>query len=211
MDVTETTLTPEFKPHGLALAIALSIGLHLLFIWYLGNWYQAGSNLSPSSLRRPLHISITAPTIQQSERQQAALSESALEQNLVTKPQSQKQPIDGIQAEPEPLNTESSKPTIAGAIRESAVTAAQIRQSAAAVVRDIAEDAKGEQGKKLDSISAILERALNKPREKPGVHTQADGTTRVVTKHGYTYCIKAIDDWRIIDPEDDLRVSTYCN
>lgn len=211
MDVAETALTPEFKPHGLALAIVLSIGLHLLFVWYLGNWYQARSNLSPSSLRRPLHISITAPAILQSERQQVALPEPAPEQNQATKPHPKKQQIDKVQAEPEPLKTESAKPTIAGVIRDRAVTAAQIRHSAAAIVSDIAEDAKVEQGKKSDSVSAILERALNKPREKPGVHTQADGTTRVVTEHGFTYCIKAIDDWRIMDPEDDLRVSMYCN
>jgi hypothetical protein len=59
-------------------------------------------------------------------------------------------------------------------------------------------------------VSAILDKALNPQREAPGITTQADGTTRVVTKQGNTYCIKPSEDWRILDPHDDIRVSVYC-
>lgn len=40
MDLTETAPRPGFTPRGLATAIALSIGFHLLIIWHWGGWYQ---------------------------------------------------------------------------------------------------------------------------------------------------------------------------
>ncbi|MCU7875204.1 MAG: hypothetical protein KZQ84_00115 [Candidatus Thiodiazotropha sp. (ex Lucinoma borealis)] len=52
---------------------------------------------------------------------------------------------------------------------------------------------------------------MNKPREAPGVTSLADGTIRVVTEYGVTYCIKPIEDWRINGPEDDMGGSMHCN
>jgi hypothetical protein len=211
MDKAETALRPGFTPRGFFFAIALSICLHLLLVWHLSNWYQAGwDNLPIPSLRRPLHITIAAPRIQETESQQAPLSEPAIDQSPVKKPQPKKEPIDKVEAEVTPLHTAPSKQTITGTIKQRPVTTAQIKQSAATITRKLAEDNVGEQKQRLDSVSAILERALNKPRETPGIYSQADGTTRVVTENGFTYCIKALDDWRILDPQDNIRTSMYC-
>jgi hypothetical protein len=211
MDAAETSLHPGFTPRGLA--ITLSIGLHLLVAWQLSHWLQTErDNLTPTSLRQPLRITIATPTkIQEKAPQQAALTEVATKQNLEKKPQPQKKSIDEVQTEQAPLHTTPSKPPVAGEIRKRTVSAAQIKQSAAAIARDFAEDIKEEEKQNLDSVSSTLERVLNKPRETPGIYTQANGITRVVTKNGLTYCIKALDDWRIIDPEDDMRVSMSCN
>ncbi|MET0027257.1 MAG: hypothetical protein ABW101_06430 [Candidatus Thiodiazotropha sp.] len=60
------------------------------------------------------------------------------------------------------------------------------------------------------SVSARLNRALNPKQESAGVSVRADGTTRVVTDWGYTYCIKPLDEGQIADPGEDLRVSMIC-
>jgi hypothetical protein len=212
METVEIPYHPGFTPRGLAYAIVLSIALHLLLAWYLSNWYKAGwDNPSPPSFQRPLHITISAPVTRETKARQAQSHNPAAEQKPVEKSPPQKQPIDEAEAEPSPKHSVESKPAITGAIKERTVTTAQIKRSATAIVNYMTEDDKGEQIDKPDSVSAILDRALNKPREKPGIYTRADGTTRVVTEQGFTYCMKAADDWRIIDPQDDLQVSAYCN
>ncbi|MET0089370.1 MAG: hypothetical protein ABW068_04990 [Candidatus Thiodiazotropha sp.] len=60
------------------------------------------------------------------------------------------------------------------------------------------------------SVSARLNRALNPKQEAAGVSVRADGTIRVVTDWGYTYCIKPLDEGQIEDPGEDIRVSMVC-
>ncbi|MES9926236.1 MAG: hypothetical protein ABW152_19335 [Candidatus Thiodiazotropha endolucinida] len=212
MDVAETSIHPGLESRGLAYAIALSIGLHLLLFWQTNNWFQIEwDKHSASSVRQPLRVSITPPrSIQESTHRQTGSIEPAADRTPEEKPPQKKDPLAEIQAEPVPHPTSTSIPPISGSIRERTVTTAQIRRSAAATTRDMAMDNTGEQAKKADAVSAILERVLNKPRETPGIYTQADGTTRVVTELGFTYCIKALNDWRILDPGEDMRVSMYC-
>ncbi|WP_369160592.1 hypothetical protein [Candidatus Thiodiazotropha sp. LNASS1] len=212
MDVAETSLQPGFGSLGLAYAIALSIGLHLLLLWLTTNWFQIEWNRhSPSSARQPLRVSITQPrSIHESTQRQTGSIETAADPAPEEKPPQKKDPLAEIQAKPVPHPTSTSIPPISGSTRERTVTTAQIRRSAAATARDMAKDNTGEQAKEADAVSATLERVLNKPRETPGIYTQADGTTRVVTEQGFTYCIKALNDWRILDPGEDMRVSMYC-
>ncbi|MBT2989177.1 MAG: hypothetical protein B6D72_01660 [gamma proteobacterium symbiont of Ctena orbiculata] len=205
MDAAEISPPIGFPPRGLAFTILLSIGLHLLLLWQPSNWLQAErDNLTPSSLPRLLSITL-APAVNNQERSspQAASIEPAQEPNPEQRPQAEKQPGEANQATP------SNSVSDVG-IRERKVTAAQIRQSATAIVNEITEDNREAEDVRSDSVAEILGRALNKPRKTPGVYTQADGTTRVVTRQGFSYCIKALEDWRTIDPEDDMRVSVYC-
>lgn len=212
MDVAETSLHPGLESRGLAYAIALSIGLHLLLLWLTTNWFQIEWNRHSSSfVRQPLRVSITPPrSIQESTHRQTGSIEPAADRAPEEKPASKNDPLAEIQAEPVPIPTSTSIPPISASIKGRTVTTAQIRRSAAAAARDIAKDNTGEQTNRADAVSATLERVLNKPRETPGIYTQADGTTRVVTDQGFTYCIKALDDWRILDPGEDMRVSMYC-
>jgi hypothetical protein len=212
MDKAEISVQPDFSPRGLTFAITLSIGLHLLIVWHLGHWYQAGwDSLSSPSPGRPIRITVAAQGSQETESQQTFSPEPASENNPAIKPPPIKQSTDKLEADTAPHDSEPSKPSITGSFKERTVSAAQIKQSAATIASDIAKDEKQEVNEKPDSVSAILERALNKPREKPGIYSQANGITRIVTKQGHTYCIKALDDWRIIDPEDDMRVSMSCH
>jgi hypothetical protein len=211
MEMARIAYTPGFSPRKFAFAIALSISLHLLLVWHLSQWYKAGwTNLPTSSVQPHLHITITTPKTQETEHQQPPLSEAATGQSPEEKPLPMKEPIDRAEVETTPTQAPTPKPTTTGSIEERPVTTAQIKQSATAVIRELADDDTGEQEQRPDSTSAILERALNKPRETPGIYSQMDGTTRVVTEQGFTYCVKPLDDWRIIDPEDDMRVSVYC-
>lgn len=91
------------------------------------------------------------------------------------------------------------------------ITSARILSSSKQISRNLVigeqqADTKGDK----NSVSAILDQALNPKREAANISTLADGTTRVVTEQGYTYCIKPLDDWRIVDPQDDMRVSAFC-
>ncbi|MES9812750.1 MAG: hypothetical protein AB2765_14280 [Candidatus Thiodiazotropha endolucinida] len=212
MDVAETSFHPGLESRGLAYAIALSIGLHLLLFWQSNNWFQIKwDKHSPTSVRQPLRVSITPPrSIQESTHRQTGPIEPAADRAPEERPPQKKDPLAEIQAEPVSHPTSTSIPPISGSIRERTVTTAQIRRSAAATAHDMAKDNTGEQAKKADAVSAALERVLNKPLETPGIYTQADGTTRVVTEQGFTYCIKALNDWRILDPGEDMRVSMYC-
>jgi hypothetical protein len=212
MELAETAPHPGFTPRGLAFAVALSVGFHLLIVWRLSDWYHAGwDDHTPFSRQRPLLVTVTAPRSQETEHQPAPPSEPVTEQSTIEKPPPKKAAINEIVTEVTPPHAEPSKQTTTSAIKARTVTTAQIKQSVATVVRDLADDDEGELERKPDSVSATLDRALNKPRETPGVYSRANGTTRVVTEQGFTYCVKALDDWRIIDPEDDMRVSTNCN
>ncbi|MCU7929373.1 MAG: hypothetical protein KZQ90_01115 [Candidatus Thiodiazotropha sp. (ex Codakia rugifera)] len=99
---------------------------------------------------------------------------------------------------------------ISGTISSSLVSTSQIITTATDIAHEIAGDDTSEVVKETSSVSVKLDRALNKSQETPGVYSLSDGTTRVVTEFGTTYCIQPIDDWRIIGPEDDMRVSMYC-
>jgi hypothetical protein len=204
MDLNEISYPPSSTLRKLTFAFALSIGLHLVLVWYLSDWHQTEWDDFPSpALQRPLNITITPPRAPVSKRPQAPLPEQATDQSAKIRPQPKKKPNDTAEAT-------TSKQTLSST-RERAVSTAQIKQSAAAVIRALTDDDEGEQEQRQDRVSTILERALNKPREKPGIRSLADGTTRIVTEQGYTYCIKPLDDWRIIDPQDDIRTSVYCN
>ncbi|MET0108930.1 MAG: hypothetical protein ABW084_08545 [Candidatus Thiodiazotropha sp.] len=212
MDEAETSLQPGFGSLGLAYAIALSIGLHLLLLWLTAGWLQIEWNRhSPLTARQPLSVYITPPrSIRESTLPPTGSIEPAADLAPEEKPAQKNGPLAEIQAEQESHPASTSMPPLSGSTGARAVTTAQIRRSAVATVRDMATDHTKEQATYEDAVSAILERALNKPRKTPGVYTQADGTTRVVTEYGLSYCIKALDDWRIIDPGDDMRVSMYC-
>ncbi|MES9993200.1 MAG: hypothetical protein ABW098_14690 [Candidatus Thiodiazotropha sp.] len=201
MDVAEISPYSGLSPRKLTFAVVISIGFHLLMLLYLSNWLQQQRDISaPSSLPRPLSITITTPgTTQASANPQAASIEPATTRNQESIQQTQMPSSDEAQAE---LTSDR--------IREKTVTSAQIMRSAPAITQDLAKQTEEVERENTDTVSAILQRALNKPRETPGVSTQADGTIRVVTENGFTYCVKPLDDWRIIDPEDDLRVSVYC-
>jgi hypothetical protein len=212
VDLAETAPHPGFTPRGLAFTIALSVGFHLLILWRLSDWYQAGwDNHSPFSRQRPLLVTVTAPRSQETEHQPVPSSEPVTDQSTIKKPTAKKEVINEAVTDVTPPHAVPLKQTTTGTIRERTVTTAQIKQSVATVVRDLADDDEGELEQKPDPVSATLDRALNKPRETPGIYSQANGTTRVVTEQGFTYCVKAPEDWRIIDPEDDMRVSTNCN
>jgi hypothetical protein len=204
MDAVETSYSPRHTPRKLAFALALSVALHLLLVWYMSNWYPTKwGNLPSSSLSRPLNITITAPKALDIKQPQTPLPAPTTDQSPRIQPQPKKESNDSAK-------TAMSKKTLSGDIKERPVTTAQIKQSAAAVIRDLTDDDEGVQMQRPDSVSTILERALDKPSETPGIFSQADGTTRVVTEQGFTYCMKPLEDWRIIDPGDDMRVSGYC-
>lgn len=205
MEAAEISPAIALSPRGLAYAVLLSTGLHLLMLWLLSNWLQAErDDHAPSSLPGPLHITLV-PAADREERPspQAASIEPAQEPNPEQRPQAEKQPVEANQATPSDSVSDLG-------IRERKVTTAKIRRSATAVVKELAEDDRETEDARSDPVAEILGRALNEPRETPGVYTQADGTTRVVTQQGFSYCIEALEDWRIIDPEDDMRVSVYC-
>ncbi|MEW8509100.1 MAG: hypothetical protein AB2598_20660 [Candidatus Thiodiazotropha sp.] len=205
MEVAEISPGSGAWPRQLSIALLLSIGFHLLLL-QLGNWLQQQRDaLALSPLPRPLSITIATPGAAPPEPgPQPPAMVPATTQTPQKRPQS-----------PMPSESETPTQTTAEGIRKRVVTSAQIRRSAAAVIQELTkqtkEEGEGERKEEPDPLSAILRRALNKPHETPGVYTQADGTTRVVTENGFTYCVKPLDDWRIVDPEDDMRVSVYCN
>ncbi|MEL0584614.1 MAG: hypothetical protein AAES65_07015 [Candidatus Thiodiazotropha sp. (ex. Lucinoma kazani)] len=109
------------------------------------------------------------------------------------------------------IDSELTKPeAITGTISTRPVSVTQIITTATDIAHEIAGDNTSEVVKETSSVSTKLDRALNKLQQTPGVYSLSDGTIRIVTEFGTTYCIQPIDDWRINGPEDDMRVSMYC-
>lgn len=216
MELIEPTIRSVQLPRELTLAVVVSVALHLLILWLLANHMSFINHRFPdSALPQLLHITIAHPRNTQNSKAQ----QSPLKQNPALEIDPGKQQIyDRVmdhdasadtEIEPIPHPDPTSKQPITGAISGKPITTRQIMDITATVIHDLPDDDNNTK-KEMESVSAKLDRALNKQQEAPGVSTLADGSTRVVTEHGTTYCIKSIEDWRINGPEDDMRVSMYC-
>ncbi|MEJ2621794.1 MAG: hypothetical protein P8163_16530 [Candidatus Thiodiazotropha sp.] len=192
----------------LAPALFISVTIHFLLIWYLvdklQDYLQHSPNTTPPS---PIQITLDLPTI--SRVTHADAESSAVVTNKPT-------PIPETPPSPPPSIKQhklSNKPTQGSSIKppEQKVTSGRILTSSKEISREMASiDQPEHTTPAKDSISTIFNRALDDNREAAGVSTLADGTTRVVTEFGNSYCIKALDDWMIVDPQDDMRVLFFC-
>ncbi|MCG7909108.1 MAG: hypothetical protein JAY61_12740 [Candidatus Thiodiazotropha taylori] len=187
-----------------ASALTLSIAMHFLLTWYLGDklWRYMPE---PPSYNRSSTIQITIES-------PVRVSTPLQNHQRVSMPKQPKTPI----LEPKrpdttaPPERNQQKQPIAESEADR-ITSARILSSSKQISRNLVigeqqADTKGDK----NSVSAILDQALNPKREAANISTLVDGTTRVVTEQGYTYCIKPLDDWRIVDPQDDMRVSAFC-
>ncbi|MCG7936473.1 MAG: hypothetical protein JAY69_05400 [Candidatus Thiodiazotropha taylori] len=187
-----------------ASALTLSIAMHFLLTWYLGDklWRYMPE---PPSYNRSSTIQITI---------ESPVRVSTPQQNhqRVSMPKQQKTPIlepKGPDTTDPPERNQQKQPIAES--KTDRITSAKILSSSKQISRNLVigeqqADTKGDK----NSVSAILDQALNPKREAANISTLVDGTTRVVTEQGYTYCIKPLDDWRIVDPQDDMRVSAFC-
>ena len=194
----------------LASALILSVAMHFLLTWYLGDrlWRyltEPPSHDQPSMIRITIESPIRTSTPHENHQR-------------VSMPKQQRTPTQT--AEPK-RNDDTPSPTDQPGFNEqqdsiteskaNKITSARILSSSKQISRNLAVDEEqAETTENKNSVSAILDQTLNPKREAPNISTLADGTTRVVTEQGYTYCIKPLDDWRIIDPQDDMRVSAFC-
>ena len=191
-------------------ALLISVALHLLLLWLIANKLEFNLSENIPIKRSPIHVAIIHQNMKPKpfkSHERTSLQNSEITETV--------EPQQKPQTNNQSLQKESSKQKIDqtsspdGSRRR--VTSAKIISSSSEVINKLSNNESIQTTiQKSDSVSAILDRALNPKRESPGITTQADGTTRVVTENGLTYCIKPLDDWKIVDPEDDMRVSMYC-
>jgi hypothetical protein len=193
-------------------ALLISVVLHLLLLWFIAHKmvFSPTENKNPTQ-HSSIQITITHPRIEPDtfKKHKRTSFPNADTTSAVTPEITQQQEHLSsqkyISEKKEHRDTSANKPN-------RLVSSAKIIASSTAIINKLASEDNDNTGTpNSDSVSAILDRALNPKREAPGITTQADGTTRVVTEMGFTYCIKPLDDWKIIDPGDDMRVSVYCN
>ncbi|MBV2091760.1 MAG: hypothetical protein KUF72_12830 [Candidatus Thiodiazotropha sp. (ex Ctena orbiculata)] len=191
-----------------ASALSLSVAMHFLLTWYLGDKLWRYLPESPSHDRSStIRITIESPvrvSTPDENHQRASMPKQP--RTRTAKP---KRPDNTPSPAIPPERNERKKPIMES--KTDRVTSARILSSSKQIIRNLVSDegqadTTGDKG----SVSAILDQALNPKREAANISTLADGTTRVVTEQGYTYCIKPLDDWRIVDPQDDMRVSAFC-
>jgi len=192
------------------LALAISSLLHLLVLW-LSSHHEIELKTSPrSSLSKTVRLSLESPMASHS-KSQPFMQDST---KKVGHGQPETAPSQTLGKSPQPRETlrERARSDASAAIRHDRkqITTARIRETATEEARTRAIEDITEHRTPTPSISSKLDRALNPPREPPGVRTMADGTLRVVTEFGTTYCIRPKEDWRILGPEDDLPVSMTC-
>ncbi len=193
---------------GLSGALIVSLGIHLLLLWWLAyhanaldrsaDWPQGKKTLrlklewlTPAEPEPPLTRDTPPP-------KPLAQPSSKPENRLPAKP------APALKADrPIPNPAHSSRPTTQDLLRSA-------NQVARELAKTIPETSEPKRHRDTTSVSARLDRALNPRREAPSVSVLADGTTRVVTEGGYSYCIKPLDDGQIVDPGEDMRVMMYC-
>ncbi|RLW66349.1 MAG: hypothetical protein B6D73_03915 [gamma proteobacterium symbiont of Stewartia floridana] len=187
-----------------ASALTLSIAMHFLLTWYLGEKLWRYLSESPSHDRTStIRITIESPvrvSTPQQNHQWVSMPKQARTPTVEPKRPDTTNP---------PERNERKLPIAES--KADRITSAKILMSSKQISRNLVigeqqADTKGDK----DSVSAILDQALNPKREAANISTLVDGTTRVVSEQGYTYCIKPLDDWRIVDPQDDMRVSAFC-
>ncbi|MBV2119900.1 MAG: hypothetical protein KUF74_00440 [Candidatus Thiodiazotropha sp. (ex Ctena orbiculata)] len=188
----------------LASALSLSIAMHFLLIWYLGGKLWRYLPESPSQDRTStIRITIESPvrvSTPQQNHQRVSIPKQPMSPTAEPK-------RDGTSNPPE---RDIRKLRIAES-KADRITSARILSSSKQISRNLViGEQQADTKEDKNSVSAILGQALNPKREAANISTRVDGTTRVVTEQGYTYCIKPLDDWRIVDPQDDMRVSAFC-
>ncbi|MCU7918379.1 MAG: hypothetical protein KZQ95_08460 [Candidatus Thiodiazotropha sp. (ex Epidulcina cf. delphinae)] len=188
-------------------------------IWLAANDSQTGFHTLPtSSLPTTIHITIAHPVTNQIDTTTQISSPSPTDPKKIMEPlthtqekQTNTHPIS--EAKPDQKTATHTTREIESQTAPNSgrpISTAKIMATATDVASEIAGEDTSDAKKDSSSISSKLDKALNKPREAPGVSMLSDGTTRVVTEYGATYCIKPKDDLRINRPEDDINVSMFC-
>jgi outer membrane biosynthesis protein TonB len=193
---------------GLSRALVVSLGIHLLLLWWLA-YHASGLDRSAEKPQDKktirLKLQWLSPVVPEPPLARDTPAPKPLAPPL-SKPENR---------QPEkPTATRTANYPIHAPAHQPRPTTQDLLRSANQVAREIAkafpETSDPKRHKDTTSVSARLDRALNPRRKTPGVSVLADGTTRVVTEGGYSYCIKPLDDGQILDPGDDMRVMMYC-
>ena len=192
-------------------SLLLSIALHLVAIWFSGALFDTdGTKKLTHQSKRSLKITI---------KQKAATPDTPLNHAHTAQPQVEPEintpAMPKEQSRPQTaLTHERQKESSQKKRKTRTITAAQIFSTVSEVTQELSiqqhEQDSEIQKREDDSVSAILNKALNPSHTPAGITTLSDGTTKVVTDQGMSYCIKAQDDWRILGPADDMRTSVYC-
>ena len=192
---------PSRSAYGTALAI--SLGLHLLILGFAARYLFDSGNTPAPAKPRTIHLTLSSAQSPESDAGTHQREQSAAGKAEAGTP---KDDSAGNTTDTRSATGQASplKRTPGG------VTASRIRETAKAYARSMAADDTSQTPHRKSAITSTLERAFNPQAEPPGVSTRADGTIRVVTPFGTTYCIKPRDDSRIQGPEDDLPVSMIC-
>jgi hypothetical protein len=195
---------PETPPsRRLALVLSLSLVLHALLLWRIGNPLRNTETAAVPAASRTLHLIFT-PTKQMESEIEAPLNPADPRSTDLAKSMEKDS---GETKTPEQMET-SEPPTMKPAHDRTTSTAilATARDLARQMALKDAHQTKSGHG----GVASALERALNPQTEAPGVKALADGTIRVVTENGLIYCIRPDEEWRILGPEDALPVSVIC-
>jgi hypothetical protein len=202
------------------LALVISFGLHLLILWLAADYLLDSKTFSTSPQPRAIRLSLSPAKTMQSDptTHQDSHSLPRMDGDEISKEDT----IDDRSPERDGASTQTARPNTAS---DQAVTnksrlpaepheqasIARIMASAKSITRKLAAEDTSETKPRDSVIASVIEKALNRQTEPPGVSTLADGTIRVVTQFGTTYCIKPRDDTGILGPEDDMSVSMTCN
>lgn len=208
---------PAWGTYGTA--FALSFGIHILILWFSARFLFDAGNMPTPAKPRTIHLTLSTS---QNRRSDPAVPRPVQSTTKPDEVEDSKEDTsrEMIRKRDERLNPPPGEPVIkdpsafgdstpAGKI-QGRVSASRIMASAKTYAQQMATEDTKEAERKDSAITSAMKRAFNPHREPPGVTTLADGTIRVVTPFGTTYCIRPQDDSRILGPEDDMPVSMTC-
>jgi hypothetical protein len=218
-DADDDTLlkTPTRGTYGLA--IAISFGFHMLILWVVTRYLFDDGNMPMPAKPRTIHLTLSYTQSRRSDPvvPRPVLSTTRTDEVKTTKDEtSRKMILNGDdRLNPPPGKGTTKDPKVFGdstlaSETQGSVSASQIMASAKTYAQRMATEDTTQVKQEDSAIRSALKRAFNPHREPPGVTSLADGTIRVITPFGTTYCIKPRDDSRILGPEDDMPVSMTC-
>jgi hypothetical protein len=195
---------------NISYALIISASVHALLIWLAVHPQHISQNVTPIDREsNAIHITLKYPQP----------SPSLPKQSSPSRPSPLTRPLPARDSKPttQKPNLKPNKPNVVHRDKQKQkVTSAKILGTVSEAVKEVTQQKYSQETqntglKEKPPILAPLDKALNPRREAPNITVRSDGTTRVVTKSGTTYCIKPLEDWKIIDPNDDIRTSTTCN
>ena len=181
--------------------LVVSVALHILILRLAAHHLFNSGRADVATKPKTLHISLSPAKRLQTQTQTDRTNSITSNEDIAT----QQRTAQERSGKPADTNSEGPATRIDGA------TSKRILATARDLAHSMSRGETEETAERADPIASAFAKALNPPKEPPGVSEWSDGTVRVVTGSGLVYCIRPNDEPGIAGPEDAITLAVTCN